>query len=267
MNNRIYDAFDAVHAERGLKEKTKQYLIEKSGRRQFLPVRYAAACALCALFVLLGGGGYAFYMAPVAAISIDINPSMEWELNRFDRVVSVTCYNEDAQNVVLDLPLKYKKYDEAITILLTSGGMSPYLARDPEVNISVVSENAGKELEIQNRAAECAGQHCGSVSCHSGSVEERQAAQEAGVSLGKYQAFQILKELYPDITLEKVRGMCMHEIQDLIGRSGPSDAEPDSGMIDVPGGSCVNEDAAGCGGNGSGTAGAGHRHHHGHGHP
>lgn len=127
MNNRIYDAFDAVHAERGLKEKTKQYLIEKSGRRQFLPVRYAAACALCALFVLLGGGGYAFYMAPVAAISIDINPSMEWELNRFDRVVSVTCYNEDAQNVVLDLPLKYKNTTKPLQSCLPAEGCPPIL--------------------------------------------------------------------------------------------------------------------------------------------
>ncbi len=258
LNNQIYAAFDEIHAERGLKERTKQYLAQKSGRRQFSPVRYAAAFALAALCVLLGGGGYAFYMAPVAAISIDINPSMEWELNRFDRVVSVTCYNEDAQNVVSGLPLKYKKYDDAIIFLLTSQEMSPYLARDPEVNISVVSENAGKEQEIQNRAAECAGQHCGNVSCHSGSMEERQAAQEAGVSLGKYQAFQALKEHYPDITLEETSGMCMHEIRNMIAQSQVSDAEPDSGTEDISG-SCGNGDV-GC------PNGGGHMHRHGHGH-
>lgn len=272
LNNQIYDAFDKIHAEHGLKERTKQYLAQKSGRRQYGPLRYAAVFALAALCILLGGGGYTFYMAPVAAISIDINPSMEWELNRFDRVVSVTCYNEDARNVVSDLPLKYKKYDDAITLLLTSREMSPYLARDPEVNISVVSENAGKEQEIQNRAAECAGQHCGSVSCHGGSMEERQAAQEAGVSLGKYQAFQILKEYYPDITLEETGGMCMHEIQDMIAQSQASDEGQDSGITDPDESDSGAADTSGFGcGNGNGNAngchnGGGHGHHHGHGH-
>lgn len=272
MNNRVYDVFDEIHAERGLKEKTKQYLAQKSGRTQFFPVRYAAVFALAALCVLLGGGGYVFYMTPVAAISIDINPSMEWELNRFDRVVSVTCYNEDARNVVSGLPLKYKKYDDAITLLLTSREMSPYLARDPEVSISVASENAGKEQEIQSRAAQCAGQHSGSVSCHGGSMEERQVAQEAGVSLGKYQAYQVLKEYYPDITLEETSGMCMHEIQDMIAQSQASDETPDSDITDSgePDPGAADTSGFVCG-NGNGNAngchnGGGHGHHHGHGH-
>ena len=112
MSNRIYDAFDSVSA------------------------RYAAAVA-CLLFVLLGIGGYAFYMTPVAAISIDVNPSMEWEVNRLDRVVSVICYNKEAEHVVEKLHLKHRKYDEAITVLLTSREMSGYLAENAEVNISV----------------------------------------------------------------------------------------------------------------------------------
>ena len=127
MSNRIYDAFDSVSAGRELKEKTKAYLSQASVRRHSGSARYAAAVA-CLLFVLLGIGGYAFYMTPVAAISIDVNPSMEWEVNRLDRVVSVICYNKEAEHVVEKLHLKHRKYDEAITVLLTSREMSGYLA-------------------------------------------------------------------------------------------------------------------------------------------
>ena len=160
MSNRIYDAFDSVSAGRELKEKTKAYLSQASVRRHSGSARYAAAVA-CLLFVLLGIGGYAFYMTPVAAISIDVNPSMEWEVNRLDRVVSVICYNKEAEHVVEKLHLKHRKYDEAITVLLTSREMSGYLAENAEVSISVAAEDETRSIRMQGRAAECAGEHCG----------------------------------------------------------------------------------------------------------
>lgn len=227
MSNRIYDAFDSVSAGRELKEKTKAYLPQASVRRQSGFARYAAAAA-CLLFVLLGIGGYAFYMTPVAAISIDVNPSMEWEVNRLDRVVSVICYNKEAEHVVEKLHLKHRKYDEAITVLLTSREMSGYLAENAEVSISVAAEDETRSIRMQGRAAECAGEHCGNVSCHGGSASDRQAASEAGVSLGKYEAFLVLQELDPSITLDKISGMCMGEIQALIRNYQGQEEETDS---------------------------------------
>ena len=227
MSNRIYDAFDSVSAGRELKEKTKAYLPQASVRRQSGFARYAAAAA-CLLFVLLGIGGYAFYMTPVAAISIDVNPSMEWEVNRLDRVVSVICYNKEAEHVVEKLHLKHRKYDEAITVLLTSREMSGYLAENAEVSISVAAEDETRSIRMQGRAAECAGEHCGNVSCHGGTAADRQAASEAGVSLGKYEAFLVLQELDPSITLDKISGMCMGEIQALIRNYQGQEEETDS---------------------------------------
>ena len=227
LSNRIYDAFDSVSAGRELKEKTKAYLPQASVRRQSGFARYAAAAA-CLLFVLLGIGGYAFYMTPVAAISIDVNPSMEWEVNRLDRVVSVICYNKEAEHVVEKLHLKHRKYDEAITVLLTSREMSGYLAENAEVSISVAAEDETRSIRMQGRAAECAGEHCGNVSCHGGSASDRQAASEAGVSLGKYEAFLVLQELDPSITLDKISGMCMGEIQALIRNYQGQEEETDS---------------------------------------
>lgn len=226
LNNRIYDAFDSIHAGQDLKGKTTSYLSRASGRRKSGVVRYAAAAA-CLLFVLLGGMGYQFYMTPVAAISIDVNPSMEWEVNRLDRVVSVICYNQEAEDVAAKLRLKHRKYDDAINELLTSSEMSVYLAENDEVSISVAAEDEARSIRIQDRVAECAGRHCSNVSCHGGTESDRQAANEAGVSLGKYEAFLALRELNPAITLEEVSGLCMCEIQNLIREYGGQDAETD----------------------------------------
>lgn len=261
LSNQIYDAFDSIHAKQELKEKTEKYLADRSNLRHAGRVRYVFA-AIAMLFILLGGGGYGFYMTPVAAISIDVNPSMEWEVNRLDRVISVTCYNEAAENVAEHLHFKNRKYDEAITELLASPEMSGYLSEDATVSFSVASEDAGQSARMQERAMECAGHYCNNVICHGGSTEERQEANEAGMSLGKYQAFLVLREADPSITPEEVNGMRMCEIRRLIKEYQDKDAEEgQTGPVDACG-----ED--GCPQNGDDTHqnyGGPHRHRHHHG--
>lgn len=261
MSNLIYDSFDSIHAGRDLKEKTKKYLARRSSPRHAGRLRYAIA-AVVLLFLLLGGGEYIFYMTPVAAISIDINPSMEWEVNRLDRVVSVTCYNEEAEEVAEKLRFKHRKYDDAITELLASTEMSAYLSEDSTVNFSVVSEDANRCARMQERAAECAGHYCANVSCHGGSTEELQEAKEAGVSLGKYQAYLTLREADPSITLEEVSGMHMCQIRRLIEQYQAGDTE--EGQASIPDaaseGSCPrNQDHTHYNNGGSQHR---HRHHH-----
>ena len=48
------------------------------------------------LTVTLWGGTW-LYFTPTMEISVDINPSIELGVNRFDRVISVDGYNEDGQ--------------------------------------------------------------------------------------------------------------------------------------------------------------------------
>ena len=94
MRDRLKQAFDAVHAEEALKERTKAFVAQQTRgharRRPALRPSLAAAFAcLCLLFT----GGYWLYFTPTATISIDINPSIELGVNRFNRVVSVEGYN------------------------------------------------------------------------------------------------------------------------------------------------------------------------------
>ena len=65
------------------------------------PLRKASAwaAAAAAALVLLGGGGY-LYASPYAYVSLDVNPSVEYVLNRFDRVLQATAVNEDGGRVL-----------------------------------------------------------------------------------------------------------------------------------------------------------------------
>lgn len=219
---RIKDVFDAVHADEALREHTRDFLHRrfygKGGswnkqKRRMLRAGYAVACSL---FLLLGIGGYAIYFTPVTYISIDINPSIELELNRLDRIISVTPFNEDGAAAIKNLSLKYRRYDEGIVALLESQGMSSYLTADANVSISVASDQEEKNIRIQNRVKECTGTRYGNVSCHESSEDVIQSAHHAGLSFGKYQAFLELQSENPEMSVEDIKGLSMREIRALM---------------------------------------------------
>ena len=93
-------SLDQIHAEESLKTSTKKYLLKKvyfKEKKRSSPLRKFAAAAVCSLAVFIGGGSWLFF-TPTAFISVDVNPSLELGINRFDRIVSVTGYNEDGRH-------------------------------------------------------------------------------------------------------------------------------------------------------------------------
>ena len=101
MNEKWKSAFDQIHAEEALKDHTKKYLSEKIYNRSSAPrpVFRRAAVLAAGLVLLCFIGGSWIFMTPTAYISIDINPSLELGINRFDRIVSVDGYNEDGDDL------------------------------------------------------------------------------------------------------------------------------------------------------------------------
>ena len=210
-------AFDQVRAEEELKERTKEYLSEKvyaRKKKRNSPLRNFAAAAACALLVFLAGGSY-LYFTPTAYISVDVNPSLELGINRFDRIVSVIGYNEDGRALADNLSIKYMDYTDALKSLLEDQDMEVYLTDDADVVLTVAGEDESQSSQILQNIESCMSQHK-NVHCHTGDSEEIHSAHDAGLSFGKYQAWEILQELDADVTLEEVQDMTMTEIRDLI---------------------------------------------------
>ncbi len=77
-------------------------------------VPYAAAAAI--LFMSIGSGTYAYCM-PYGTVSLDVNPSIEYTINRFDRVLSASGVNDDGSVILDELDKKdilHKNIDVAI---------------------------------------------------------------------------------------------------------------------------------------------------------
>ncbi len=221
MNDKIHDAFDTIHASDSLKEQTKQYVSGKIYQAEKPPLLRNAQKLIpvlcCLLIVFLSFGGYHVYNTPVATISLDVNPSVELEINTFDRIIGVTAYNDDGEIVTKDLNLSNKKYEDAVQMLLDSEQMAAYLGNDALVSIAVSSGETDKTSEIEATvSSQCSSSYGNQISCHSVSTEDVALAHEAGLSFGKYRAYEELHDLDEAITVEDVEGLTMREIQDMI---------------------------------------------------
>lgn len=234
MNKAMKELFGPVRAEEDLKDRTRARLAERTrgytrtpAKRRGYPA-YAAACACLALALL---GGRWLYFTPTAAISMDINPSIELSVNRFDRVIAVTGFNEDGQKLSNELDVKYRNYAQAVEQILRHDSITALLSVGEVMAITVAGPDEQQSAKLLSVVEACAAGR-GNIDCHSARPEEVAAAHEAGLSCGKYRAFLELRRLDPDVTPEAVQGMTMREIRDRIGRlssGGGRDSPPSGG--------------------------------------
>ncbi len=251
-DRRLKEAFDNIHADEQMKRHTQEFLARKTGgyrRGSAVPYWRMAAAMACLLFVLFGSGGWFLFFIPVSSISVDVNPSVELGVNRFDRVVTVETYNDDGQDIMSSLNVRFMDYRDALDKILDLESREAYLAEDSCIAITVSGAAEGKQREMLACLHTCASSY-GNVHCSSGSHGEAEAAHAAGMTLGRYQAFLELQALDPSVTTEDIEGLTMNQIWDWIGELGGNTDNS------VQGGNAAHHGTGhGCGGH-HGTAGS-----------
>jgi len=217
-SRRIKEAFDSVRADDALKNNTKHFLFRKTEpyrKRRSFPYKRAAIVMACLLFAVLGQRGYSAYFTSVSTISIDVNPSIELDVNRFEKVIDVKPYNEDGEDIVSAVDLRFLDYREALLQLLQNETLARYLSSDQLVVITVFGDDEERNSEMLADVSVCTNAY-ENVRCSSGNSAEARAAHALGLSYGKYRAFLALQALDPDVTPEDVSGLTMRQIRDRI---------------------------------------------------
>ena len=235
MNNSFKEMLKQVKAEEELKNRTLEYIAEKTDGYSKAETKkpryyyYATVCAACVLLTLFGG--YRIYFTSVAEISIDINPSIELSVNRFDQVISVTDFNSDGKTLAESIDVKHKNYMDAIEEIMNNDMITALFAKDEIMTLTVAGLNKKKSdeilTEVEKRTAEKKNTYCYTSPC-----EDTDTAHKAGLSCGKYRAYTELHQLDPGITPEEVQAMTMREIRERIAEystdsenSSPSEAD------------------------------------------
>lgn len=212
------EAFEKIHADNELKRSTKEFLFQKTKgyrKSKFFPYKRVAIIMVCFLFIILGQKGYSAYFTSVSTISIDVNPSIELNINQFDKVIDVKSYNEDGEIIISDINIQFLDYREALMLLLQNENLAQYLTQDQFVIITVFGDDEKRNKEMLTDLTTCTGSYK-NVQCSAGNSDEVTAAHSLGLSYGKYKAFLELQALDPNITIEEVRGLTMRQIRDMI---------------------------------------------------
>lgn len=257
IENDLKAAFNEIHAEQSLKKETKQFIYNKIYKNDKIEnknyyknhynnkkiVKCITAVACC-IMALLGVSGYYTYNTPAAVISFDINPSIELEVNIFDKIINVTSYNSEGQSIVDEISLKNKNYIVAINEILKNEKIVSFLQSGNNVEILV----AGKDESKSDKMRACLLSETGIAdeNIHCSNWDNMTTAHSAGLSCGKYHLYLQLQNENPSITIEDIKNLSMQEIKEMLQNTTIND-------------SGENMDCDSSCGNSSG-----HKHQHGH---
>ena len=132
-------------------------------------VRLLLAACLVVAAVGMGLLGVAV-VTPTAYVSIDVNPSLELAVNRFDTVVGARGLNEDGEEVVSSTDVTWMSYEDAVGALVESMEDEGYLTRESAVGVTVTCDDEAQYGTIEDASHRCLDEAASEVSCsHSGS--------------------------------------------------------------------------------------------------
>lgn len=175
-----------------------------------------AAIAACLALVACLIGGVADFLRPVAYVGIDVNPSVELTLNRFDIVVGTHALNDDGQQALDEAPCMWRAFADAARDL--DGAMRAIAGEGAVAEVSIDCDNENRYAALAAQSNNCFGRK-GEAHCNRTNAEERQAAHDLSMGVAKYRAYQALQEAGIDVSTEECASMSMRELRDLLVRN------------------------------------------------
>lgn len=212
----------------------------KKKTRRWAPL---AAAACLALVLVGGGGGYYYYTANNAVaslVSLDVNPSIQLEVNKNEKVLSATPMNDDGAEILADMDLKGTQADVAMYAIIGSllqHGYVDELANSILITVEDDDQARGEklqqELTAQADAALANAQVSGAVLAQTlqHTEELTQKAQEYGISTGKAALIQAIVEGSNNTkTFEELVGLSINELNLLYTAQAPLEGQTSGGQ-------------------------------------
>ena len=229
FSNAVPDIRDSILSD-CKSQKGAVIIMTDTNKRTFSPRRLAG---IAAAFVLLIGGmaGFQTYRtnySVASTVSLDVNPSIEIQVNKKEEVLAVNPRNEDAQIVVGDMDFKGSNLDVAVNALIGSMLRNGYLNElANSILISVDNQDPAKSAELQERLANeinavlQSGTFDGAVLSQSISADSklRELADTYGITLGKAQLIQQITQQSAFYSFEDLVPLSINELN-LLTESG-----------------------------------------------
>lgn len=224
--------YAAVLSDDGCVTKIKNNHYEIGQEIQFTPTvipttrkaaMFVASAAAC---LLLSVGTWA-YASPYSYVSVDVNPSLEFSVNRFDRVLEVKAVNDDGQDILNSIPvdkLQNKSITDAISQSVNQIAEAGYFDGDTEggIVIATSSKDEGKAEQLADELKQTVEQENQknhdkvTVETFSVSKERVEEAKSLGVTPGKLNLVEKLQKASGDASSIDIKEWLSKSVKDIM---------------------------------------------------
>ncbi len=205
-------------------EKERKVIVLEEKRKTSHWVQWIAGAAAVLILLCAGGFGFPYYAEnynTASIVSLDVNPSLEIQINRKERVLAVTPLNEDGRIVVGEMDFKGSSLEVTVNALVGSMLRNGYLSDlANSILISVEDQDAAKGAALQERLTQeietlfQSSSFGGAVLSQtvSATADLQTVADTYGVTTGKAQLIQQLIAGNPLYSFEELAGLSINEL-------------------------------------------------------
>ncbi len=203
----------------------------------------------------------AFYPPVYASVSIDINPSVELEVDRNYNVVDAKGRNQDGEALLEEIHWKKRPLLSVTENILQQAGNKGYFVKNRDVLIVPVglkekaaADQIGHLFQRDRSLLDHTPQKDVKITFVIGDNETKQKADQEKMSIGKYILYESVKKMNQNITVETARTLSVSELSAELGGisklpraieyvkpGGQENSKPDKQVsIHMPGSSVVS---------------------------
>lgn len=220
MHNPLQD-LDQVQTNEDQKRKTFLYIKQKTTYNPFKHKQLAAAICviiLCVFTYTTWSLSNSKSTTPpsnslIAAVTFDINPSIEFQLDNDLNIIQMTAFNEEAQQILDTLSITNVTLEEGIEALMQNVNYSDYLKQGIlEIGVYANDTSISQRLEdIVNTYLRSSEE---TVQYHCAQIDEDtfEKASEHHTSAGKYRVIELIQSYDATVSLDTLNEMNMKEL-------------------------------------------------------
>lgn len=181
-------------------------VIEIAPQKVRRPLKIAVWAASAAAAVMLTVSAAWAYFTPSMYVSLDVNPSIEYSVNRFDRVLSVRAVNDDGTDILKDLNLTNKTIDEAVKDTVQEISKKGYFKGTDPGGVEIATSGDDRQnadnlaRKLESAVKQATGDNAVPVEVEAVSVDQQQLtdAHKLGTTPGKLNLVEKLKQSTAD---------------------------------------------------------------------
>ena len=194
------ELYERVKKELNMKEKQKQYLVNKPYKR-WVPILATSFCILLAIVigVIALNNKKANAKEYNAIVQVDVNPSIQMVVDEENKVLSITGLNDEGKMIIYGEAIVGKNLDEALEIIVKIETDLGYLVEGSDDNKVTLTISANTE-EITNKIEEFSRNTLNKVLEETGVI----ATIETAKGYAEEELKLLAKELDPTLTEEEI---------------------------------------------------------------